>query len=164
MRNLLLRMCCLLSLISAISIATPQSAYADGDLSNRSKCKLDTPLIGWAGSAAVHPNGLLYAATTVATYGAMYRSSSTAVFAINPETIQNGLCAIVETYTSSAGNANMSVEVIPSVLASDSTGNLYFGKGSMEGFKLNYVPADAPASSPFAGIKTFIIPKPSDNF
>jgi hypothetical protein len=95
----------------------------------------------------------------------MYSSSRTAVFAIDPEKIQNDPCdIIVETYTSSVANANMSVEVIPSVLASDSTGNLYFGKGSMEGFKLNYVPADAPASSPFAGIKTFIIPKPSDNF
>ncbi len=167
MRNLLLRICCLLSLISAVSIATPQSAYASGasgDLSNRSKCKLNTPLIGWAGSAAMHPNGLLYAATTVSPYSSMYRSSSTAVFAINPETIQNDLCAIVETYTSSDTYAGMTVEVIPSVLASDSTGNLYFGKGSMEGFKLNYVPANAPASSPFTGIKTFTIPKPSDNF
>ncbi len=161
MHNLLMRICCLLSIISAISIATPQATYASGDLANRSKCKLDTPLIGWAGSASIHPNGLLYASTTVSPYSSMYKNSRTAVFAIDPETIKNDLCSIVGTYTSDIGYTDKSVEEIPSVLASDSSGNLYFGKGSNEGFKLTYVPANAPASSPFSGVKKFVISNPT---
>ena len=156
MRHLILRMFCLLSVLSALGIATPHTAYALGDVTKRSNCKLNTSLITWGGSAALHPNGLLYVARSVSSYETMTNKAYIAIMAIDPDgSIDGASCQIVSTYQDVSENYTAySVKLNPSVIASDNEGNLYIGKGSVGGFRLLFIPADAPASTPFQGMKS----------
>jgi len=156
MRQLILRLFCLISILSAVGIVTPHTAYAASDLTTRTLCRLGTSLIAWGGSAAVHPNGLLYVAKSVSPYESMSGKAYIAIFALNPSAASgngDGTCSIVATYQDFSENYTAySVKLNPSVLASDNEGNLYIGRGSASGFRLLFIPANAPASAPFSGL------------
>ena len=162
MRQLILRLFCLISILSAVGIVTPHTAYALGDVTKRTQCQLGTSLIAWGGSAAVHPNGLLYVAKSVSPYESMDTKAYIAIFALNPDSAAgnpDGTCSIVATYQDSTENYTAySVKLNPSVLASDNEGNLYIGKGSSGGFRLLFIPANAPANAPFTGLTARKIP------
>jgi hypothetical protein len=133
MRQLILRLFCLISILSAVGIVTPHTAYAAADLTTRTLCRLNTSLIAWGGSAAVHPNGLLYVAKSISPYESMSGKAYIAIFALNPSAASgngDGTCSIVATYQDASENYTAySVKLNPSVLASDNEGNLYIGKG-----------------------------------
>lgn len=162
MRQLILRLFCLISILSAAGIVTPHTAYALGDVTKRTQCRLGTSLIAWGGSAAVHPNGLLYVAKSISPYESMSAKAYIAIFALNPDVAAgnpDGTCNIVATYQDTSENYTAySVKLNPSVLANDNEGNLYIGKGSSGGFRLLFIPASAPANDPFNGLTSRKIP------
>jgi len=161
MQHFILRICCLLLLITSIGIITPQTAQAAGDLTRKSFCRLSTNLVTWGGGSAIHANGLLYVAKSISPVSSITTKSYIAVFAIDPESASNAgdTCTVVATYTDSSDNyTRYSVLLNPSVLASDSQGNVYAGRGSAGYFRLLYIPASATVSAPFAGIASKNVP------
>lgn len=165
MRHLILRICCLLLLITSIGIITPQTAQAAGDLTRRSFCRLNTSLVTWGGGSAIHANGLLYVAKSISPVSSITTKSYIAVFAIDPESAGsisndgNTVCNVVGVYQDASDNwTRYSVLLNPSVLANDSQGNIYVGRGSAGYFRLLYIPASAPANNPFSGLVTKTVP------
>ncbi len=165
MRHLILRICCLLLLITSIGVIPPQTAQAAGDLTRRSFCRLNTTLVTWGGGSALHANGLLYVAKSISPMSSITTKSYIAVFAIDPESagsISNGgdtTCNVVAVYNDASDNyTRYSVLLNPSVLASDSQGNIYVGRGSAGYFRMLYIPASATISTPFAGLVAKNVP------
>jgi len=155
MRKTILRICCLLLIISSLGVLSPQQVHAANDLTRSSLCRLNTNLVMWGGGSAIHPNGLLYVAKSISPYDSIRESSYTAIYAINPETAdgQSINCNVVGVYNDTSDNyVRYSTLLNPSVLVSDSQGNIYTGRGSAKRFRMLYIPSTAPANEPFKGI------------
>lgn len=159
MQRFILRICCLLLTISSIGIITPQTVHASGDLERKSLCLLNSSLVMWGGGSAIHANGLLYVAKSISPYSSLSTKSYTAIYAIDPETAGTAnnsgtsICNVVAVYNDSSDNYTAySVLLNPSVLVSDSQGNIYTGRGSKKFFRMLYIPASATTTAPFAGL------------
>ncbi len=161
MQHFILRICSLLLIISSFGIIKPQTAHAASDLTRRTLCRLNTSLVVWGGGSAIHPNGLMYVAKSISPYSTLSSKSYIAIFAIDPEsagTVDNSgsqTCNVVGVYNDTSDNyTRYSALLNPSVLASDSQGNLYAGRGSARAYRILYIPASATVSAPFAGLVT----------
>jgi hypothetical protein len=153
MRHLIIRICCLLLIISSIGIVTPQTAHAASDLTPKSLCSLGNQEFAWGGNAELHDNGLLYLARTISPVAYVKNRAYIAIYAIDPNTAVDGSCAIVATYLDTVDNfTTITALYNPTVIARDSQGNLYAGKSTNNSYRLLIIPDSAPANEPFKGI------------
>ena len=153
MRHLIIRICCLLLIISSIGIVTPQTAHAASDLTPKSLCILGNPEFAWGGNAVLHANGLLYIARTISPVASVVNKSYIAIYAIDPNTAVDGTCPVVAKYLDTADNfTTITALVNPTVIAKDNQGNLYAGRSTANAYRLLFIPSSAPANEPFQGL------------
>lgn len=115
---------------------------------------------GYTVSAANHANGLIYIAISDSDSGSadnLRNKARIVIRAIDPANAKSGGdCSSVQ-YFDSFTYTTYSVLVTPTVIRSDAAGNLYIGKITQGGYRLLYIPATAPKSTPFAGITATMI-------
>ena len=157
MRHLIIRICCLLLIISSIGIVTPQTAHAASDLTPKSICSLGNTQYTWGGNTVLHDNGLLYIARTISPVADVRSRAYIAIYAIDTNTAGTlanpGTCKIVATYLDTVDNfTTLSALYNPTVIAKDNQGNLYAGKSTNNSYRLLFIPSSAPANNPFEGL------------
>ena len=153
MRNLIIRICCLLLIVSSIGIVTPQKTHAASDLALNSICSIGNQQFVWNGTSVVHDNGLIYVARTVAPVAFITKQAYIAIYAVDPNTAINGGCKIVATYLDTTDNfTSLTALYDITVIAKDGQGNLYAGKSTNNSYRVLFIPSSAPANNPFEGL------------
>ncbi len=112
-------------------------------------------------SAANHPNGLIYVAVSDADgVGETFirNRARMVVRAVDPLAVKHGGdCSDTQfrstEYIDTDSYTTYHVLVTPTIARSDAAGNVYIGKITRDGFRLLYIPASAPKSNPYAGMK-----------
>ncbi|MFN5059655.1 MAG: hypothetical protein ACK5GU_07035 [Chloroflexota bacterium] len=110
---------------------------------------------GYTVSAANHPNGLIYIAVSDSDSSAVDNLRNKArivIRAIDPANVRSGGDCTSAQYFDSYTYTTYSVLVTPTIIRSDSAGNLYVGKINQDGFRLIYIPATATKANPFGGL------------
>lgn len=115
---------------------------------------------GYTVSAANHANGLIYVAISDSEGNSNDRLRNFArivIRAIDPTKVKNGGDCESTQFNDTLTYTTYSILVTPTIVRSDTAGNIYVGKISQGGFRLLHIPATATKANPFAGMTQTMI-------